>query len=186
MRRALGEMRIDGIKTTIATSTSAQEYTGAALNGAYLVSNTSLNPPRRATVSSAASVGSYNLSAIVFTGTRNGVVVTDSLTLTDADGNETIRGTQVFDTIAKINTPVMVDGSGAFTFGVGDVCTYETLKMVIKPHATGVLALEYLGGTFSDSIPVTAHQYEPAACTAVLADQGLSSPTDTNFTCYFL
>ena len=177
---------VDGVKQSIATATSAQEYTGVALNGAYLQSNTSLNLPRRVTLTSSSSAGSYNTTdPHVVTGTRAGAVVTENLTLTDGDGNETIRGTQIFDTITSLGTPEHNDTNGALSWGVGDVCAHQGMGIALKPHASGYLHVEYSDSS-NDDIPVTSGVYENIAATAVLSDQTLTNPTDAGFTCYLL
>ena len=123
---------VDGIKTAIATATSAQTYDGTDLNGAALTGNQYLTrTPRTVTVTTASSAGSYTTaSPIVVTGRRNGQVVTDDLTLTTADGGETVRGDQVFDEITEIAVPAQNDTSGQFEWGVADVA-FSVLVLVL-------------------------------------------------------
>jgi hypothetical protein len=114
---------VDAIKTSIATSTSTAQYTGAALNGALGAS--AIRFPQCVSVTTSSSVGSYNTSdPIVFTGTdKDGGTITASLTLTQADGNETIvdSALQGFASVTQIDVPAQVDTNGAFEFGVRDV-----------------------------------------------------------------
>lgn len=116
----------DAVKTQIATSTSAVEYTGAALNG--VVGQMKMSPRRGITVATAAVVGAYELAQILVTGEidrRDGTVkeVTAAVTLTDADGGETFDFPFPYgvDRVTKINIAAMADTDGSFKFGVGDI-----------------------------------------------------------------
>jgi hypothetical protein len=113
----------DGVKISAATSASPVTILAAAMNGAAMGSGGVLDLPRTVSVTSSASVGSYAIaSPIVVTGKRGGETVTENLTLTATGGNETIYGTQAFDSLTSIAIPAMVNTSGAFTFGVADIC----------------------------------------------------------------
>jgi hypothetical protein len=154
----------DGLKTTIATNVANQNYSGVALNGAeaaLLLAGS--GPARTLSVTTTASAATYRTGAsfpIVVTGVYKGAVVTENLLLTQANGNETIIGAQVFDKVTSIAVPGQVDALGAFTFGVQDICGLagEPFRGV-KAHANGTLELEYQGALL-DSLPVVAHAVE--------------------------
>ncbi len=123
----------DGIKTSIATVAAPVTYVVANFNGAAIATGV-LDLPRSVSVTTSASVGSYAIaSPIVVTGKRGGETVTENLALTATGGNETIYGTQAFDSIASIAIPAQANTSGAFTFGVADICapagdTFSAIK----------------------------------------------------------
>jgi phage tail sheath gpL-like len=110
----------DGVKVAIATSSSSASYSGADINGALASGGVAtIDPPRFATATLSASVGSYVAgSTITFTGTFDGSPVTDVLTITGADGGEVLVGDQYFDTITQIDIEAQVNTSGEFLFGV--------------------------------------------------------------------
>lgn len=170
--RAAGTIEdTDGIKTSIATAVGANNYTGVALNGSemvYLASSlgggNGLGPARTVSVTTAASVGTYRTGAsfpIVFTGTFAGAVVSESLLLTAANGNETIRGSQAFDTITNIAVPGQVDAAGFFQFGVQDIVGWKNRPFrAIKAHADSTLTGLVFQDGVADSIVVVAHMIE--------------------------
>lgn len=114
----------NGIKTSVGTSTSAQEYTGAALNGA-LMSLADWRLPRGVSVTTSVSAGRYNITdPIVFTGPNwDGVETTASVYLTDTDGGETVSCgiEQGILKPTKVNVPKQLLAGGAFEFGVRDI-----------------------------------------------------------------
>lgn len=104
----------NGIKTSVATSTSAQSYTGSALNGA--VGGGVMSPPRNVTVSATDSSASY-AGSVTFTGVDiNGHAITEAVAITN---NATAVGAKAFAKVTKIDVPAQVDTSGALTFGFG-------------------------------------------------------------------
>src|SRR5574337_1095199 len=111
----------DAIKTSVATVASAVSYSGAALNGA--VGAGAITPTKTISVTSSVSAATYNTTdPIVITGTNErGEVITDSLLLTAAGGNETIGGKHAFKTVTKIDVPAQLGTGGAFTFGILDL-----------------------------------------------------------------
>lgn len=166
---------VDAIKTSIATVAAPATYTtfNGAIGGAF-------DPPRAVTVKTSASVGSYTLTAITFTGTYGGQPVTDTITLTQTGGGETLYGDQPFDTLTSIAIAAMSDTSGAFEFGVGDVYAgagrfFRAVKAV---GGAGSIGLQFDG--VSDTLPVLENAIEPVAPKGVLA-----SLTDVGITLYW-
>lgn len=154
---------VDAIKTAIATATSQQTYTtfnGALSSGGAVA----LDPPRGVSVTTSESVGSYVAAGIVFTGTYNGAVQTETLTLTATGGNETIRGSKPFDTVTSIVVPAMSNTSGQFRFGVADLFAPpgEWFRAVRSCDADGNIAVEVTkkSGVETVIIPVAKHVRE--------------------------
>lgn len=113
----------NGLKTTFATTAGVQNFNGAALNGAEgpLLAG-GLGPARTVSVSTAAVAAAYTVgSTVIFTGTFGGKVQTETLTLTQAGGGETLFGMKPFDTISSVVVGAQPNGTGSMTFGVGDV-----------------------------------------------------------------
>lgn len=168
----------DGVKVSIASSASPVAYTnaGADFNGAAIAAGGVLDLPRTISVSLSTSSGSYNTVAIVLTGRRGGHTVTESLTPTTQNGNETLRGAQAFDVLESVAIPAQVNASGAFTIGTQDICApCGDVFSAVKVHADGTLYVGYGDvGTQSDAIPiVVANQnIERIAAARVLTGTG--------------
>lgn len=109
---------VDSIKTTVATSTSAAEYTDSELDGVY---GEEFDEARYVVVTTSATTGAFNTADIVFTGLLDGEEVTDTITLTAANGGETLYGDQLFDSITQIDVAAMADTDGSFQFGTAAV-----------------------------------------------------------------
>lgn len=159
---------VDAIKTAIATSASAAEYTDTDLDGALASAGVvGLDPPRFVSITTSSSASSYSIaSPIVVTGTRGGVVVTESLSLTDEDGGETIVGDQPFDAITSISVPAQDDTSGQFEFGVSGIAARvnEAREQVpyrgIRVGATGgAVKLGFEGG-YEDTSTYPADDFD--------------------------
>jgi len=145
----------NAIKTSIATVVGAQNYTGAALNGA--IGQGQFGVPQNVSVTTTTFASTYSIGAanpIVFTGTNEqGQVITESLLLTATGGNETIFGTKAFATVTGISVPAQLTTSGAFTFGVGDI-VLETPCREIRAGAAGNVKVGYPDMTATDTIPL--------------------------------
>ncbi len=176
---------VDGIKVALTTVAAPQVYTGAALDGAVIdTASGRLDLARTATVSSDASAGAFALDDIVFTGTRKGAIVTDTLTLTQINGNETIFGTQAFDTITQIDVAAMADTDGELSFGVGDICAPDSDDFkAVKLHAAANLFVQFDegAGTRSDTIPMLDKIVEQLRFNRVLTG---AAETATGLTVY--
>lgn len=164
----------DAIKTSIATVAAPATYSGGALNGAY---GGTFPLPQTVSVTTSSSVGSYILGAIVFTGTdQDGSVITESLTLTAVNGNETIKGTTAFATITSIVVPAQFDTSGTFKFGVFHLLLKSPMRK-IRASAAGNLVLGFQDGN-TDTLPCTAGEQQSVLALKVLGT------TSIGFTVY--
>lgn len=155
------------------------DFSGAAVNdgGASWV-----KLPRTITVSRSSSAGSYSTDPIVLTGRRGGATVTEELTPADADGDDVLRGSQLFDAPPTIAIPAQVDASGSFQFGVGDIGTPSgDMTVGVKAHTAGTVHLEYIGGQV-DALVAAAHLREDVAAAKVLT--GPSQTTGIAVTVY--
>jgi hypothetical protein len=102
-----------------ATQTSEATYSGAGLDGAL---GGTMRLPQYVTLTTSAVASQYVAgSEALVTGTLNGRVVTDILTITDANGGEVLVGDQAFDTVVSIVLDAQANTSGAVEFGVVDV-----------------------------------------------------------------
>lgn len=110
----------DAIKTSIATVAAAITYAGAGLNGAVGVAE--MNPEKHISVTTASNAGSYALLPITITGTNYlDQIITDTITPTLADGNETLQTSKPFKKVTSIAIPAQNDTGGHFKFGVLDM-----------------------------------------------------------------
>lgn len=150
----------DGLKTSIATSTSVATYSGATLNGALANPGPATIPlTMNVSVTTTSQSNTYNItSPIVVTGTNAaGATITDSLTLTTDDGNETVAGTKAFATVTSIAVPAQSNTSGAFTFGVQNIVFDEAAREV-RGGSAGNIVVGYDGST-TDTIPCLAGEH---------------------------
>lgn len=110
----------DSIKASVATSLSAQTYSGAALNGAR--AGTTFLPRLRPTVTTAI-VGSdsYNTTdPIVWTCVDwNGRTVQRTASLTLPRGGETVGPLEDVAEIISVDLPGQISTNGSFQFGTG-------------------------------------------------------------------
>jgi hypothetical protein len=135
----------DAIKTSIATSTSVATYTGGAINGALAANQAPLAWTLTVTTSTHAST--YNtVDPIVITGLDvEGNTITESLTLTAANGNETVSGTKAFSKVTQIVVPAQTDALGTFKFGVKDLVLVGCRQ--IRCTAGAILKVGFEDGT---------------------------------------
>lgn len=180
---------VDGIVAAFATSTSPVVKSGAGLNGAALDANKVLKPvPRAVTIKTSTSAATYNTTdPIVVKGKRGGAIITENIQLTQAGGNETVRGTKAFDSIIDITFPAQSGTGGAFEVGVGDVCAQagDKLCFLLRAIATGYVRMRYdADGVHEQSLPVVADKDEWVAPLRVIADQAAVNPTDVDFVLY--
>lgn len=160
----------DALKTSVATDdAAAHTYSGAALDGAAANPGPAvLSPPRFFSVSTTTDAATYNTTdPIVVTGTYDGQVVTEELTLTQAGGNEYLVGDQPFDTIESVYVPIQLTTNGAFTFGLdgyaaGKVNGQQQFFRQIRANAAGNVKLGFRDGT-TDIRPCQAYEHDPVA-----------------------
>lgn len=155
----------NAIKTSIATSTSVQTYSGAGLTGTLAGGPYSVG--RTVSVTTTSSSTTYNTTnAIVVTGKDvNGNVITDNLLLTQSGGNETIVSTKSFASVTSIAVPAQLGTGGAFVFGVYDVAPgTEILEIRIK--TAGTLVMTYHDGS-SDTLSALAGDRLPYSPTKI-------------------
>ena len=183
----------DGVKTSFATQASEHALTATDYNGALVYSSGTKwlkNLPRTVTITRSNAVGSYTTDDIVLTGTYRGAAITESLTPADADGNDIIRGSKLFDVPPAITIPAQVDTGGAFTIGSGDIGAPQGgLFNAISLHAAGDLNVQYGQSTDAqDTIPISAGEVgelKPCRASRVLTDPALTAPTDVGLTVWY-
>lgn len=123
----------DSIKTSIATSTSAQSYSGAALNG--VVGGATFVQPRAFTVTITGLPGDFvNGSTVVVTGKDVlGRTMTKTLTLSNATVPATFSTDYAFTQITQIATDAQATTAGAFQFGLSAYQGRGSLVMNFTP-----------------------------------------------------
>jgi hypothetical protein len=133
------------IKTSIATSTNTATYSGAGLNGS--IGAAAFGQAQTVSVTTSAHAGTYTGTAIVVNGKdETGAVISETLTLTQVNGGETIVGTKAFAQVTSVVVPAQFDALGAYTFGVYDV-VYSTPPRELRTGGAGTLVLTYQDGS---------------------------------------
>lgn len=176
----------DGIKTSVATSTDAVEYTGADLDGALVVGEVAYPTlgsksgfASYPSVTSSSQSGAYEPgSKVVFTGTYRGEEATSTATLTEGDGDETQLGDKPLDTVTAISVEAQADTDGAFTFGFSDlVVGYDSTgrrkSWSVMANTAGNVHLGYSDGS-DDTISATAGIPIPISPVRVYADTAVA------------
>lgn len=148
---------------SVATSTSVVSQT-------LLAAAAEIDLPALVTVTTASNAGSYKfgaLNVLTVTGTDAlGVVQTDTLQLTTADGGETVSTTKAFASVTAISTPGQNDTSGHFTFGVGDVKLPQACA-AIRTKVAGTLSVVYEDARADTILDCGAIQTLPVAVTTI-------------------
>lgn len=174
----------NGIKTSIASSTSAALYVVADFNGTSHTAGV-LDLPRSLTVGRSNAAAQYSVLPIVITGYRGGELVTESLTPANANGSDTLVGTKLWDRLVSVAIPANAGTGGAYTIGVQDIGSpFGRTFTGIKLHANGNLNVQYGEAGLTDSIPCLADKIEPLAAGRVLTNAGLAAPTSVGLTVY--
>jgi|GEM_PF-3787946 len=134
---------VDAIVTALATSTSAVELTGAELTG--VLGGSAFTSADYVTATLSSTAGAFtDASTITVTGTYNGATVTDVLTISGTDGNATLWGDQLFDSVTQIDIEAQADTDGTISIGRAyfpELCTRTNrIKGVLNAHFADTLA----------------------------------------------
>lgn len=114
---AADERDLDGLKTSFATSTSAQVIT--VFNGA--LADATMVSARPVAITVTAAAGAYSTGNITVEGTdKNGAALTVTMNLTTANGGETIVSILRFATVTRVTLPAMALTTGSITIGYYD------------------------------------------------------------------
>jgi hypothetical protein len=180
----------DGLKTSFATVASPVTLTSADWNGAANIAGGFLDLPRSLTMTFSNDAGQFSASAITVTGFRGGKQITETFTTT-INGNETKRGTKIFDQVVSVALPTMGGTGGTITIGVQDIAAPAGSTFTgVEVQAAGTLNVGYGhddGATQTDAIPITAASIEvvrPIAPKRILTSPALGSPTTVGLTVY--
>lgn len=157
----------DAIKTSIATSASAQLYDDADLNGA--IGGATLDGfPQQVSATLASNAGSYSTNPITVTGTDvKGNEQTDTLTPTDTDGGYVIRTTKAFKSVTSIAVPAQANTGGAFTFGYSHVCPQPPARRIRCGATAGTIQMQSEAGD-ARPMPFPAYGAETVVFAKVL------------------
>jgi hypothetical protein len=160
----------DAIKTSIATSTSAASYTGAALNGDDANPGPATPTPDGHTgvpqypVAVGAGAGAFvDGSAVTFTGTYGGETTVRTATVVGANGGTFIADGPL-DTCDTVDVEEQADTDGTWTFGFTDIGVWKEHNEFnpcrqIRADAAGVVSVVYEGG-YADLLPFTTGQVQ--------------------------
>lgn len=157
----------DGLLALLSTATTVATVTGAALNGAESTNGALDVGPRLVSLTTAASVGSYNTTdPVVVTGRRGGSPVEYQVWLTDENGGETLV-VGVMEFVNSVVFPEQNDTSGGWTMGVSGLygpTTGRELCRRVKPAAVGTIVCDWGGnGTPGAAIAVQQNATEEIA-----------------------
>lgn len=154
----------NAIKTSVASSTSAQSYSGAALNGA--VGGATMAIPRNITATTAGGTPADVPATATITGKDvDGNTITETLTLSQTAA--TVAGVKMFASVTQIDMPAGQGTAGTLTFGTGLLLG---LRITPKSRAGGVVAVREVvdgalvtTGTLSSAATNAPHgAYTPA------------------------
>ncbi len=156
----------NSIVTSLATAVIPAVLTGAGLTGANAGT---LSIPQNVSVTTTTHTASYVLTPIVVTGTDiNGSVITENLTLTLVNGNETIVGSKAFSTVTSISIPAQNDALGTFIFGTKNYFP-GSVVLEVRVKTAGTLHVGYNGG-FTDTLSALAGDRLPYCISKIFAD----------------
>lgn len=135
----------DAIKTSIATSTSAQSYTGAGLNGA--IGAAEIDLPKSISITTGASGATYNVTdPIRITGLDwRGDVIYEDVLLTAAGGGETLQTTKGFAFVTALTVPAQLGTGGTFKFGILDLVFNHGARL-LRHGAAGTVVVRTQAG----------------------------------------
>lgn len=167
----------NGIKTSVASATTAQSYIGGALNGTNVCGAGFAGLISWPTVKASSTVGAFVAgSAIVFTGTYDGVPTTRTALLTSADGNETIKADGPLDigSVTLIAVAAQADTDGTLEFGWSDVGpkpSRPAWRIVPRAAATaGALHIANEAGEVDAEITLPIHAAHEAWVRRIFGD----------------
>lgn len=177
----------DGVITSFASSTSPVTKVPADMGGAAMSGTTGrfAKLPRTVTIALSSAANQYAVEAIVITGLRGGLTVTESLTPTTDDGNETLRGAQVFDSLTSVAFPAQAGTGGAFTVGTQDIATPAAADTFVGVEllSAGTINVQF-GAGITDAKPAAVNQVVMMAPARVLTSPALAAPTTVGLTVY--
>lgn len=160
---------VDGLMTATASAASAETYQlsggdhdfdGAEVAFAAAGRRT---PARTVTITRSSSVGSYSTSPVTITGTYDGEAKSEQITPPNADGGDTLEGTQPFDdpTTVVVSFPAQNDANGSFEIGVGDVVAPpKQVFRMFRAHVDGDVVVAGQDG-LQDVVPAKGGAAEP-------------------------
>lgn len=153
-----------------ATGVAAVQKTQADLNGAEASQfQNGLGLATTLTLTTGSNVGAWSTTApIVVTGRRNGQIVSENFQPTQANGNEALHGSQLFDPGSiTIRCPAQ-PGTSSLKVGRRDVAGTERLRIVgVKALAAGNVVVKSAG--IQQTLALADKELEEAPIDMVLA-----------------
>jgi hypothetical protein len=179
---------VDGVMAGGATSLTEDTLLAADFVGAAMTTGGILDLPRSIIIVLGNNAGAFEADEPwVLTGKRGGVTVTAEFTPTTANGNETLRDPQAFDSLISLVIPAQPDDDGTYTIGVQDICApIGDTFTAIKLDTAGPLnvAFDEAGTAMTDMTTVLAGDREPIAAKRILTNTALATPTVSALTLY--
>lgn len=138
------------IKTSIATATTIQTYSGAALNGSDVTAGVATPAPsglahvaQYPIVVCSNTVGAFTLnSTVTFIGTYGGEAVSRVATITSTAGNGTYTADGPVDTVTSVIVAAQATTDGTITLGFNDIACPKRATCLepfrlLRPTSTG-------------------------------------------------
>ncbi len=168
----------NALVAAIATAVAPVTFTGVTMDGAFANPGPATRPiPQHPTLTTSASVGSYNLAAVVFNGTDDGgATIAVSVTPTQINGGEVVVGATAMRTVTSIVVPAQVDINGQWEFGMQDAVATPDHPIVAVRHGTQAnIELEF-DGDVTDTLPGEVGERQEVVALKVLANATTSTP----------
>jgi hypothetical protein len=119
---------------TISVGVLSEMLNDSSLTG--LLGDGTIDPPRHVVLTTAASASSYNTDPVTIAGLDEaGDPATEDLTITDADGDETLTTTGLFSRVDLVFIPPMVDTDSSFQVGTDAGSLQDALMSLPAPAA---------------------------------------------------
>lgn len=153
----------NGLKTSIASATSLQTYSGTALNGTNVCGGGHSALSSWPTVTTSSTVGAFVAgSKVFFVGTYNRVTTERSATMGSADGNETLIADGPLDigSVTQIRVEAQADTDGTLEFGwTGVAPRAESPKWRLVARTAAALTVEHEDGTQDTFTPAAGNEH---------------------------
>lgn len=165
----------NAIKTTIATVAADTTYSGAALNGADVISNVAYPTPDGHTdvpqypcAVAAANPGSYvDASTVQFTGKHGGEDVVRTATVVGTGGGATFIADGPVDSVSSILVEAQANTGGSWEFGFTDIGCWRERGRNKAARAVRADDAEVIGLTdedgHADLTPFKAGEFQPVS-----------------------
>jgi len=170
---------VDGLLSATATAAAPVEHDNGDFDGAEKTTGDAgrRRMPRVIIVTLVAEVGGYSTDPWTVAGTVDGVSTTEELTPATADGGETMRTENAFDSpdLVTISIPTQPGTAGSYQIGVSDIVApgEEVFRQIVANTDGNVVLMGTDGKT--ELLPMVAQQYLPTEAKRIV---GASTTSD--------